>query len=110
MKPFCWCRCCKKSLTTVHFISVCSEPVSSRIWQAVRNVPSISIYLLKTEKYILYILCDMKLETNYVWPFTRARKLKVKMMPWFKSEKSSREFYLYISRGCNDLLLHKIKN
>ena len=41
----------------------------------------------------------MKLETNYVWPFTRARKLKVKMMLFGLNQKSPVENFTYISRG-----------
>ena len=52
----------------------------------------------------------MKLETNYVWPFTRARKLKVKMMLFGLNQKSPVENFTYISERRNVLLSHKIKN
>lgn len=52
----------------------------------------------------------MKLETNYVWPFTRARKLKVKMMLFGLNQKSPVENFTYISERLNVLLSHKIKN
>ena len=64
-----------KVLKTVQFISV---SVAQNLASIVRNLSS--FLSRENQAYILYILCDMKLETNYVWPFTRATKLKAKMM------------------------------
>ena len=50
----------------------------------------------------------MKLETNYVWPFTRARKLKVKMMLFGLNQKSPVENFTYISRGV--MFCYRIKS
>ena len=50
----------------------------------------------------------MKLETNYVWPFTRARKLKVKMMLFGLNQKSPVENFTYVSRGV--MFCYRIKS
>ena len=50
----------------------------------------------------------MILETNYVWPFTRARKLKVKMMLFGLNQKSLVENFPYISRGL--MFCYRIKS
>lgn len=94
-----------KVLKTVQFISV---SVVQNLACIVRNVSSFLSH--ENQEYILYILCDMKLETNYVWPLTRATKLKVKMMLFGLNQKSPVENFTYISRGKNVLLSHKIKN
>ena len=55
-----------KVLKTVQFISV---SVVQNLASIVRNLSS--FLSRENQEYILYILCDMKLETNYVAVYAR---------------------------------------